>query len=137
MGGGHLTLGRRSPKRGVVCLWCVFALGIAVALDGVELKAAASPIQSLQEENASLRAALEQARTEITLLRQKLDALARREFFEAQEQAPSVAGWILNQIGILYRWEEQLRRSRAGPGGQEALRASHSRMVMLDFNRLA
>jgi hypothetical protein len=29
-------------------------------------------------------------------------AHARRGFFEAQEQAPRVAGWILHQIGILY-----------------------------------
>jgi len=57
-------------------------------------------------------------------------AHARRGFFEAKEQAPQAAGWILNQIGILYRWEEQLRQSRAGPSGREALRASHSRMVM-------
>jgi hypothetical protein len=57
-------------------------------------------------------------------------AHARRGFFEAKEQAPRVAGWILHQIGILYRWEEQLRQSRAGPGSREALRGSHSRMVM-------
>ena len=30
---------------------------------------------------------------------------ARRGFFEAKEQAPQVAGWILKQIGCLYRWE--------------------------------
>lgn len=30
-------------------------------------------------------------------------AHARRNFFEAQEQAPRVAGWFLNQIGLLYR----------------------------------
>lgn len=57
-------------------------------------------------------------------------AHARRGFFEAKEEAPQVAGWILHQIGILYRWEEQLRQSRAGPGRREALRGSHSRMVM-------
>jgi transposase len=57
-------------------------------------------------------------------------AHARRGFFQAKEEAPKVAGWILNQIGILYRWEEQLRRSRAGPALREAVRASHSRMVM-------
>jgi len=57
-------------------------------------------------------------------------AHARRGFFEAKDEAPQVAGWILHQIGILYRWEEQLRQSRAGPGGREALRGSHSRMVM-------
>ena len=57
-------------------------------------------------------------------------AHVRRGFFEAREQAPGVAGWILNQIGILYGWEEQLRQSRAGPTLREARRSSHSRMVM-------
>jgi hypothetical protein len=46
-------------------------------------------------------------------------ARARRGFFEAKEQAPQVAGWILNQIGVLYRWEEQWRHTRAGPDGRE------------------
>jgi transposase len=62
-------------------------------------------------------------------------AHARRGFFEAQEQAPRVAGWILKQIGLLYRWEEQLRQSRAGPGAREALRASHHRMVVARLHR--
>jgi len=62
-------------------------------------------------------------------------AHARRGFFEAKEQAPQVAGWILNQIGFLYRWEEQLRQSRAGPGAREALRASHHRMVVERLHR--
>jgi transposase len=62
-------------------------------------------------------------------------AHARRGFFEAQEQAPSVAGWILNQIGILYGWEADLRESRAGPDAREALRASHSRMVVTRLKR--
>ena len=57
-------------------------------------------------------------------------AHARRGFWEAREQAPGVGGWILNQIGILYGWEEQLRQSRAGPARRQALRASHSRMVV-------
>jgi transposase len=62
-------------------------------------------------------------------------AHGRRGFFEAKEQAPQVAGWILNQIGILYGWEEQMRQSRAGPSRREALRASHSRMVMKRLHR--
>lgn len=63
-------------------------------------------------------------------------AHARRGFFEAKEQAPQVAGWILHQIGILYQWEEVLRKCRAGPGGREALRGSHSRMVMKRLKRV-
>lgn len=62
-------------------------------------------------------------------------AHARRGFFEAQEQVPQVTGWILNQIGILYGWEADLRESRAGPGAREALRASHSRMVVTRLKR--
>lgn len=60
-------------------------------------------------------------------------AHARRKFYEAKEQAPQVAGWILGQIGWLYRWERELRESRAGPAMVAALRAAHSRMVL---NRL-
>jgi transposase len=59
----------------------------------------------------------------------------RRGFFQAKEQAPMIAGWILNQIGILYGWEKQLRQSRAGPATREALRASHSRMVVERLHR--
>jgi hypothetical protein len=62
-------------------------------------------------------------------------AHARRGFFEAREQAPAITGWLLNQIGILYGWEAQLRQSRAGPAAREALRASHSRMVMERLQR--
>ena len=57
-------------------------------------------------------------------------AHARRGFFEAQEQAPKVAGWFLNQIGQMYGWERQLRLSRAGPALRQAHRRAHSRMVV-------
>jgi transposase len=62
-------------------------------------------------------------------------AHTRRGFFEALEQAPQVAGWLLKQIGLLYRWEAQWRQSRAGPGTREALRASHHRMGVARFQR--
>ena len=62
-------------------------------------------------------------------------AHARRGFFEAQEQAPQVAGWILKQIGILYRWEERLRQTRAGPMARKVFRASHHRMVVARLHR--
>jgi len=57
-------------------------------------------------------------------------AHARRGFFEAQEQAPQVAGWFLNQIGQMYGWEKRLRQTRAGPALRQAHRRSHSRMVV-------
>jgi len=62
-------------------------------------------------------------------------AHTRRGFFEALEQAPQVAGWILKQIGLLYRWEEPLRQSRAGPGLRESVRASHHRIVVARLHR--
>jgi predicted RNase H-like nuclease (RuvC/YqgF family) len=40
----------------------------------------------LRQKNASLEQALEQTRREVTLLRQKLDALARRFFGKKSEQ---------------------------------------------------
>jgi transposase len=62
-------------------------------------------------------------------------AHARRNFFEAQEQAPRVAGWILNQIGLLYRWEAELRRNRAGPVLRQVHRSSHHQMVIERLSR--
>ncbi len=62
-------------------------------------------------------------------------AHARRGFFEAQEQAPRVAGWFLNQIGLLYGWEEELRQSRAGPVLRQVRRRSHHRMVIERLGR--
>lgn len=62
-------------------------------------------------------------------------AHARRNFFEAQEQAPRVAAWFLNQIGLLYRWEEELRRNRAGPVLRQVQRSSHHRIVIERLTR--
>jgi transposase len=62
-------------------------------------------------------------------------AHARRGFFEAKEQAPRIAGWVLNQIGLLYGWEEELRQTRAGPQLRQSVRASHHRMVVERLHR--
>jgi transposase len=72
--------------------------------------------------------------------REKLDlfgcwAHMRRNFFEAQSQAPRVAGWMLNQIRLLYRWEEELRQSRAGPVLRQVRRSSHHLMVVERLHR--
>src|ERR1017187_5285919 len=61
-------------------------------------------------------------------------AHARRGFFEAKEQAPKTAAWMLNQIGLLYGWERDLRQSRAGPALRQAQRSAHSRMVVERFH---
>ena len=56
-------------------------------------------------------------------------AHARRNFYEAREQAPQRCGWILRQIAHLYRIEENLRRSQAGPRKRAAVRMSQSRPI--------
>ena len=56
-------------------------------------------------------------------------AHARRNFYEAREQAPQRCGWILHQIAHLYRIEENLRRSQAGPNKRVAVRVSQSRPI--------
>ena len=56
-------------------------------------------------------------------------AHTRRNFYEAREQAPQRCGWILRQIAHLYRIEENLRRSQAGPKKRAALRSSQSRPI--------
>lgn len=62
-------------------------------------------------------------------------AHARRMVFEAQEQAPRQAGWILNQMGLLFGWEAELAEGRAGPVLREVKRASHHRMVTERLHR--
>jgi hypothetical protein len=87
----------------------------------------------LQCDGYSAYPAFAKARTDLTLF--GCWAHARRGFFEAKEQAPQIAGWILKQIGLLYRWEAQLRQSRAGPAAREAMRASHHRLVVERIHR--
>jgi hypothetical protein len=57
-------------------------------------------------------------------------AHVRRKFFDAREQAPKVAGFILKQMSYLYELEARLRETRAGPRLRQARRANLSRMVM-------
>ena len=59
-----------------------------------------------------------------------LRAPGRRKFVEALEQSPKLAGWVVRQIGHLYREERYLREQRAGPRLREARRQSHSAMVI-------
>jgi transposase len=62
-------------------------------------------------------------------------AHARRNFYEAREQAPQRCGWILRQIAHLYRIEENLRRSAAGPRKRAAERMSQSRPICERLHR--
>jgi transposase len=62
-------------------------------------------------------------------------AHVRRKFFEAKDQAPKIAGWVLRQIQILYEIEEDLRKERAGPRKRQAVRASQSAMMHRRLHR--
>lgn len=62
-------------------------------------------------------------------------AHVRRKFYEAQESAPRLAGWLLGQIQHLYRIEARLREHRAGPALRNAVRASQSRPIVKRIER--
>ena len=49
-------------------------------------------------------------------------AHVRRRFYEARDQKPRLAAWILGQIQALYGIEAKLRASRAGPAERERVR---------------
>ena len=53
-------------------------------------------------------------------------AHARRKFYDAREQSPVRAAWILRQIQNLYRIEARLREQKAGPALREAVRCAES-----------
>lgn len=57
-------------------------------------------------------------------------AHARRYFFDAQAESRVLAGWVLHQIGLLYRIEADLRDRGAGPALRQAVRSSQSAMIL-------
>jgi hypothetical protein len=59
----------------------------------------------------------------------------RRKFFQAREQNPGVANFVLGHIAALYRIEASLRKRRAGPALREADRASASREIVHRLGR--
>src|SRR5215510_4587148 len=62
-------------------------------------------------------------------------AHARRGIFEAQEQDPRIAGWLLHQMSLLYGWEAQMRDNNTGAKTRAVWRASHHRMVVERIHR--
>jgi transposase len=62
-------------------------------------------------------------------------AHVRRKFYEALEQSPRTAGWLLRQIQNLYRIEAQLRERHAGPRLRQAVRAWQSRPIVERLQR--
>lgn len=61
-------------------------------------------------------------------------AHARRKFHEALDECPAQAGWIVHQIGLMYRTERELRGK--GPELRAAVRASNSAMVLERLHRV-
>ena len=57
-------------------------------------------------------------------------AHARRKIFDARQECPGLAGWLLNQIGMMYRIEEDLRVRHAGPRLRQAVRSAQSSMML-------
>lgn len=57
-------------------------------------------------------------------------AHVRRKFYDALEQTPRTAGWLMRQIQHLYRVEARLREHPAGPRLREAVRAHQSRPIV-------
>lgn len=57
-------------------------------------------------------------------------AHARRKFTDAIDEDPRLAGWFLNQIGLLYRIESRLRDNSAGPALRCAIREAESQMII-------
>jgi transposase len=62
-------------------------------------------------------------------------AHVRRKFYEALEQSPRTAGWLVRQIQHLYRVEASLREHRAGPRLRQAVRTSQSRPLVERIER--
>jgi len=63
-------------------------------------------------------------------------AHVRRAFFEAQAEAPKLAGFILRQIQMLYAVEKELKQTKAGPKLKEARRAVRSVPVLQRLHRV-
>jgi transposase len=63
-------------------------------------------------------------------------AHVRRKFYEALEQSPRTAGWIVRQLQQLYRVEAGLREQKAGPQLCAAVRAHQSRPLIARLERV-
>lgn len=57
-------------------------------------------------------------------------AHARRAFYEARDHSPQAAGFILRQIGHLYRVESRLRKSQASPKLRAIVRSTESAPIL-------
>jgi hypothetical protein len=63
-------------------------------------------------------------------------AHARRKFYEAREECPAQAGWMIRQICLLYQIEGRLREQGAGPALRAAVRSAESTMILERIGRM-
>jgi transposase len=61
-------------------------------------------------------------------------AHVRRKFHEARQECPAQAGWVLNQIGHLYRIERQVRGR--GPQLRQAVRGAQSAPLLTRIEKM-
>ena len=62
-------------------------------------------------------------------------AHVRRKFFEALEQTPRAAGWVMGQIQNLYAIEARLRQENASPKVRQIIRAQQSQPIVERIHR--
>jgi hypothetical protein len=63
-------------------------------------------------------------------------AHARRKFYEAHDQDPRIANWLLRQMSHLYRIERILRDNRSGPKLRAAIRAHQAKPIYARLHRV-
>lgn len=61
-------------------------------------------------------------------------AHARRKFHDAREESPAQAGWMLHQIGLLYRIEESVRGR--GAALRQSVRCAQSGMILSRIEKM-
>jgi len=61
-------------------------------------------------------------------------AHARRKFHNALDECPGQAGWVLAQIGLMYRAERRLRGQ--GPALRQAVRAAETGMILARLEKM-
>jgi transposase len=60
----------------------------------------------------------------------------RRGFYDAREEAPTRAGWVLRQIAHLYQLEKMLREKRAGPGLRKVRRQAVAAPILTRLKKV-
>jgi transposase len=124
-GQGYLWVFNR-PGKGVLYEW--YTSRAATCLEGM-LKDFRGTVQS---DGYGAYASYAKGREGIRLA--SCWAHVRRKFYEAREECPGQAGWMLHQIGLLYRIEAKLRGR--GPRLRQAGRSAESALVLARIGKM-